>query len=187
MTSDPILTLDWGHLEKELEAARTRAGGKGEGVCAQPGSWLPILSWPSRPGVPTPGSPSRHGSAVVSPSDPAPRRPPASRPGSVPAPPADLAPRRQQLQLQVRLPARPDQPQLHAVVRPGEECGPGGHADAVAAHGSPGGLGEGSRMGRASRGRRPVSRRLRSRAFIKRGPRPRPPHHFQTLPVPAPD
>lgn len=65
---------------------------------------------------------------------------PASRPGPAaghrgPRAPPDLAPRRPQPQPQLRLPALPDQPQLHAVQRPREEPGPGGHPDAVAAHG----------------------------------------------------
>lgn len=64
-------------------------------------------------------------------------RPPAVSPAGigVPATPADLALHWSQLQLQLCLPALPDQPQLHAVERPGEEPSPGGHADAVAAHG----------------------------------------------------
>lgn len=100
-------------------------------MCTLPGPWLPILSAqaPAAQHLKAPED-------MVLPSFRPLSRPHAGLPR--PSSPADLAPRRPQLQLQLRFPARPDQPQLHAVVRAGEERGPGGHEDAVAAHGHPG-------------------------------------------------
>lgn len=124
--------------------------GKGDGVEPSPGSQLRTLSLILPHASQLRGSPSPRGRAVTSPPASRPSAASPARPGpgsplpplppaapALLAPQADLSPRRPQLQLQLRLPARPDQPKLHAVVRPGEEPGPGGHADAVAAHGAP--------------------------------------------------